>query len=50
MKSISTLDVTQFTAKRYCDDFDHDLSDGGQCFRTKEDAQKWIQFMKSMME
>ncbi|ABQ99948.1 hypothetical protein CGSHiGG_05030 [Haemophilus influenzae PittGG] len=22
----------------------------GQCFRTKEDAQKWLDFMKSMME
>lgn len=37
-------------SKRYCDDFDHDLSEGGQCFRTEEDAQKWINFMKSMME
>ena len=37
-------------SKRYCDDFDHDLSDGGQCFRTEEDAQKWLDFMKSMME
>ena len=27
-------------SKRYCDDFDHDLSEGGQCFRTEEDAQK----------
>ena len=25
-------------------------SENGQCFRTKEDAQKWIDFMKSMME
>ena len=37
-------------SKRYCDDFDHDLSEGGQCFRTEEDAQKWLDFMKSMME
>ena len=22
----------------------------GQCFRTREDAQKWLDFMKSMME
>lgn len=35
---------------RYCDDFDHDLSEGGQCFRTEEDAQKWLDFMKGMME
>ena len=37
-------------SKRYCDDFDHDLSEGGQCFRTEQDAQKWLDFMKSMME
>lgn len=37
-------------SKRYCDDFDHDLSDGGQCFRTAKDAQKWLDFMKSMVE
>ena len=37
-------------SKRYCDDFDHDLSEGGQCFRTEVDAQKWLDFMKSMME
>ena len=37
-------------SKRYCDDFDHDLSEGGRCFRTREDAQKWLDFMKSMME
>ena len=37
-------------SKRYCDDFDHDLSEGGQCFRTEEDAQKWLDFMKSKLE
>ena len=37
-------------SKRYCDDFDHDLSEGGRCFRTEADAQKWLDFMKSMME
>lgn len=26
------------------------FSQSGQCFRTKEDAQKWLDFMKSMME
>ena len=31
-------------------DINADLMRGGQCFRTKEDAQKWIDFMKSMME
>lgn len=24
--------------------------ENGQCFRTREDAQKWLDFMKSMME
>lgn len=37
-------------SKRYCDDFDHDLSEGGQCFRTEQDAQKWVDFMKSILE
>nr|DAK08818.1 MAG TPA: hypothetical protein [Caudoviricetes sp.] len=26
------------------------FSQNGRCFRTKEDAQKWLDFMKSMME
>ena len=26
------------------------LMKNGQCFRTEEDAQKWLDFMKSMME
>lgn len=26
------------------------IARNGQCFRTKEDAQKWLDFMKSMME
>lgn len=30
--------------------FDRWSAKNGQCFRTKEDAQKWIDFMKSMME
>lgn len=30
--------------------FDEILSDTGNCFRTREDAQKWLDFMKSMME
>lgn len=32
------------------DSFDKSLSMGGQCYRTEEDAQKWLDFMKSMME
>lgn len=30
--------------------FDTGNSKNGQCFRTKEDAQRWLDFMKSMME
>lgn len=30
--------------------FDRDAAKNGNCFRTKEDAQKWLDFMKSMME
>lgn len=32
------------------DSFDKSPSMGGQCYRTEEDAQKWLDFMKSMME
>ena len=31
-------------------DFNADLMRNGQCFKTKEDAQKWLDFMKSMLE
>jgi hypothetical protein len=30
--------------------FDSLSAQKGQCFRTKEDAKKWVDFMKSMME
>lgn len=30
--------------------FDKVAAQNGQCFRTAEDAQKWLDFMKSMME
>lgn len=30
--------------------FDEILSDTGNCFRTRKDAQKWIDFMESMKE
>lgn len=30
--------------------FDSLSAQNGQCFRTREDAQKWLNFMKSMME
>lgn len=32
------------------DDSDVGMAENAQCYRTKEDAQKWIDFMKSMME
>ena len=38
---------------QYCSfysDINADLMRGGQCFREREDAQKWLHFMKSMME
>ncbi len=36
----------------FCETEDSDLglAENGQCFRTREDAQKWLDFMKSMME
>ena len=30
--------------------FDENLAKNSQCFKTREDAQKWLDFMKSMME
>ena len=30
--------------------FDKSSAERGGCFRTREDAQKWLDFMKSMME
>ena len=38
--------------KSYKEDEDGDvgLAENAQCYRTKEDAQKWLDFMKSMME
>lgn len=38
---------------QYCSfysDINADLMRGGQCFREREDAQKWLDFMKSIME
>ena len=36
----------------YCDTekFDIAAAERGGCYRTREDAQKWLDFMKSMME
>lgn len=44
---ISTVEVS------YCSfytDLFAEMKRNGQCFRTKEDVQKWIDFMKGMME
>lgn len=30
--------------------FDENLAKNGQCFKTAEDAQKWLDFMKGMLE
>lgn len=30
--------------------FDENLAKNAQCFKTREDAQKWLDFMKGMME
>lgn len=30
--------------------FDRNAAKNGNCFRTKEDAQKWLDFMKGMLE
>ncbi len=38
---------------KYCSfysDLNADLMRNGQCFKTKEDAQKWLDFMKGMLE
>lgn len=32
------------------DDSDVGLAENAQCYRTREDAQKWLDFMKSMVE
>ncbi|WP_295666926.1 pyruvate kinase [uncultured Haemophilus sp.] len=32
------------------DDSDVGLAENAQCYRTREDAQKWIDFMKGMLE
>lgn len=32
------------------DDRDVGIAENAQCFRTKEDAQKWLNFMKGMLE
>lgn len=41
----------QFT-RHYDEDDDSDvgMAENAQCYRTREDAQKWLDFMKSMME
>ena len=36
--------------KYFANDLNHPSIQNGNCFRTEEDAQKWLDFMKSMME
>ena len=43
--SVGTVQCCSFYS-----DLNADLMRNGQCFKTKEDAQKWLDFMKSMME
>ena len=43
--SVGTVQCCSFYS-----DLNADLMRNGQCFKTKEDAQKWLNFMKSMME
>lgn len=43
--SVGTIQYCSFYS-----DINADLMRNGQCFKTKEDAQKWRDFMKSMME
>lgn len=32
------------------DDSDFGMAENAQCYRTREDAQKWLDFMRGMME
>ena len=43
--SVGTIQYCSFYS-----DINADLMRNGQCFKTKEDAQKWLDFMKSMVE
>lgn len=43
--SVGTVQCCSFYS-----DLNADLMRNGQCFKTKEDAQKWLDFMKSMLE
>lgn len=42
------LEIVQYCS--FYSDINADLMRNGQCFSTREDAQKWLDFMKSMME
>ena len=44
------LSVGTIQYRSFYSDINADLMRNGQCFKTKEDAQKWLDFMKSMME
>lgn len=47
---ISNGDIIREWVYSESDDLDKNLAKNGQCFKTEEDAQKWLDFMKSMME
>lgn len=47
---ICGYNVYNLTHFHSCSQFDSNNAKCGQCFRTKEDAKKWIEFMKSMKE
>lgn len=47
---ICGYNVYNLTRFHSCSQFDSNNAKCGQCFRTKEDAKKWIEFMKSMKE
>lgn len=49
--SRSFYDILDIREKEYTDpEYDDKTVNQGNAFRTREDAQKWIDFMKSMME
>lgn len=49
--SRSFYDILDIREKEYTDpEYDDKTVNQGNAFRTREDAQKWLDFMKSMME
>lgn len=49
--SKTIFDTLNIREKRYSDpEYDDKAANQGNCFRTREDAQKWLNFMESMKE